>query len=346
MCLAFPGCLSRSAILVTTWHIDARIARTASVALRLALLTLATWALWHELSGVQLGELLRQFGGYGWRHALLALAGTAASFITLGLIESLAVAHSDTVRLPRRAVMTTAFVANAFSQSVGLALLTGSAVRLRAYARRGLDTAAVTRISAFVTLTITLGLLACGAVALLASREPLRIADTVLPVRTVGAVLALVVIAYVIWSGTTRRDHEVGKRWPLQRAGTRVALAQLVLSSLDWVVTGTVLFAVLPAAAGLHYGAMLRTYLVAQTVGMASHVPGGAGVFEAVVLTLAVTGAPSQRAALIAGLVMFRVVYYLVPLVSALVVGGMSELLPRHRRRERLIFDRGAAHVH
>jgi uncharacterized membrane protein YbhN (UPF0104 family) len=330
----------------STRHIDARVARTASAALRLALLTLATWALWHELSGVQLGELLRQFGAYGWRHAFLALAGTGVSFATLGVIESLAVAHADTARMPRRTVMTTAFVANAFSQSVGLALLTGSAVRLRAYARRGVDAAAVARISTFVTVTITLGLLACGAVALLASRQPLRIASTVLPVRMVGASLALVVIAYVIWSTVTRPDHEPGKWWPLQRPTARVALAQLALSSLDWVVTGTVLFAVLPPAAGLHHGALLRTYLVAQTVAMASHVPGGAGVFEAVALTLAATGVPSQRAALITALVMFRVVYYLVPLLSALVVGGVAELLPHRRHRERSALERGAAHVH
>jgi uncharacterized membrane protein YbhN (UPF0104 family) len=329
-----------------TRHIHARVARTASVALRLALFTLAAWALSHELSGVQLGELLRQFGDYGWRHALLALAGTAASFAVLGLIESLAVTHTGTVRIPRRTVMATAFVANAFSQSIGLALLTGSAVRLRAYARRGVDAAAVARISTFVTVTITLGLLACGAVALLASREPLRIAQTALPVRVVGASLALVVIAYLVWGSVSTPD-QVSPRWLLlRRPGARVVLTQLALSSLDWVVTGTVLFAVLPSAAGLHHGAMLRTYLVAQTVGMASHVPGGAGVFEAVVLTLAATGVPSQRAALIAALVMFRVVYYLVPLLSALVVGGLAELLPRGRRPARATLEREVAHVH
>jgi uncharacterized membrane protein YbhN (UPF0104 family) len=346
MCLAFQRAYAARPSSSPIQHIDARVARTASVALRLALLTLAAWASWHELSGVQLGELLRQLGDYGWRHALLALAGTTVSFALLGLIESLAVAHTGTVRIPRRTVMTTAFVANALSQSVGLALLTGSAVRLRAYARRGVDAAAVARISTFVTVTITLGLLACGAVALLASREPLRIAQTVLPVRLVGASLALVVIAYVVWGSLTKHDEVPRRWWPLRRPGARVVLAQLALSSLDWVVTGTVLFAVLPSAAVLHYGPMLRTYLVAQTVGMASHVPGGAGVFEAVVLTLAAIGVPSQRAALVAALVMFRAAYYLFPLLSALVVGGLAELLPHGERRTRSMLERGVAHVH
>ena len=306
----------------------------------------ALWALRRELSGVQPGELLRQFRGYGWRHAALALAGTTASFAILGLIESLAVAHVRRARVPRRTVMTTAFVAHAFSQSVGLALITGSAVRLRVYVRRGLDAAAVARVTAFVTVTITLGLVATGAAALLTTHDPLRIGSTLLPVRAVGAALALVVLAYLVWSAVARPPRTTHPWWPLLRPGAKMALAQLALSSLDWIVTGTVLFAVLPAAAGLQYGTMLRIYLVAQTAGMMSHVPGGAGVFEAVVLSLAAAGGATQRTALVAALLMFRVVYYLAPLATALVVAAVSELLPRRRRRERVILEPSPAHVY
>lgn len=282
---------------------------------------------------MQLGEVVRQFGGYGWRHAALALTGTLASFATLGLIELLAVRYADATRVSRRTAMTTAFVAHAFSQSIGLALLTGTAVRLRAYGRRGLDAAAVARISGFVTLTITLGLLACGAGALLASRTPLHVRGVALPVRLVGALLAVVVLAYLGWSIVASREHIGRGRWLLQRPSARVAVGQLALSSADWLLTGTVLFAMLPASAGVDYGSLLRAYLVAQTLAMASHVPGGVGVLEALVLTLTVTGAGAQRSALIAALVMFRIVYYLAPLAGALVVAGAAELRPRRAAR-------------
>ena len=125
------------------------------LALRFVLLVLASWALRRGLAGLHAAELWSQFhAAYGWRHAALALGCTAASFVTLGLIEVLALRaaglHS---RIPRRAAMTTAFVTHAFSQSVGLALLTGAAVRLRAYARYRMDAAVVGRTSAVVTLT-------------------------------------------------------------------------------------------------------------------------------------------------------------------------------------------------
>lgn len=296
--------------------------------MRLGLLVLAGWALRRELAGVRTDELVRQFGEYGWRHATLALIGTVASFLVLGLIERLAIRHANTTPIPRRSAMTTAFVANAFSQSIGLALLTGVAVRLRAYARRGADAPAVARISAFVTLTVTLGLLACGAVAFLASTEPLRVLRATLPVRPIGVALALAVLAYLAWSVVAVRDQVGRGRWQLRRPRPRAALAQLLLSSADWLLTGSVLFAVLPSSLGLEYTALLRAYLVAQTAGMASHVPGGAGVFEAVMLTLLATGAVTQRAGLVAALVTFRIVYYLLPLLAALGVAAVSELRP------------------
>jgi Predicted integral membrane protein len=284
---------------------------------------------------VHTGDLARQLASYGWRHGVLALAATTASFLLLGLIEALALrCAASRVRISRRSAMATAFVANAFSQSIGLALLTGAAVRLRAYSRHRLDASAVARTSAFVTLTSTLGLVACTAVALLASGDSLRLAAVALPARPVGLVLLLVIAAYVTWSVVASRDFVGRGRWRLRRPTGRVAAAQLLLSSADWMLTGTVLFAVLPSAAGLGFGELLRVYLIAQTVGMLSHVPGGAGVFEAVILTLAARGQPAQQAAVVAALVSFRIVYYLLPLLCALIVAAATELRPRRLRHE------------
>jgi uncharacterized membrane protein YbhN (UPF0104 family) len=303
------------------------VSRTVSIALRLLLVAFAAWALRRELAGVRADELLRVLAGYGWRHAALALGCTVASFLMLSVVERLALRYVGAASLvPRGASTTTAFVAHAFSQSVGLALLTGAAVRLRAYARHQLDAAAVARLSAFVTLTVTIGLLACGAGAFLTSHRPLLLAGISLPVRSIGLLLALAIAAYLVWSILPGRETIGHRRWQLRRPSGRVALAQLLLSSADWLLTGTVLFALLPPGAGIGYGELLRVYLIAQTVGVASHIPGGAGVFEVAILALAARGDASQRAAIIAALVMFRAVYYLLPLLSAVVIAAVAEL--------------------
>ncbi|MDQ6886807.1 MAG: hypothetical protein M3068_05875 [Gemmatimonadota bacterium] len=229
--------------------------------------------------------------------------------------------------VPRRVAVLTSFVANAFSQSIGFALLTGPAVRLRAYSRYGLDSAAITWVSAFVTFTATLGLLATGAAALIASSAPLSAGGGSIAIRPLGALMALPVIGYLIWSAFGASE-EIGRgRWRVCRPLPAVAGGQLLLSSLDWLLTGTVLYLLLPPSLSLSYPAFLRAYMVAQTLGVISHVPGGVGVFEAVLTMQLVSEGPSaDRVALAASLVMFRVLYYLAPLVAAAALSAFSEL--------------------
>lgn len=316
--------------------IDARVPRYGLVALRLALVVLAARALWRELAGVRLDALIRQLAAYGWSHLALALGATAASFLALGIIERLALRYAGAPGVPRRTAMTTAFVAHAVAQSVGFSLLTGTAVRLRAYERYRLGAAAVARLSAFVMVSVTIGLLACGAGAFLASSAPVTLAGAALPMHPLGALLALAVIAYLAWCTFARRDIVGIGRWAFRRPAGRLALAQLSTSAADWLLTAAVLFAFIPVSTGIGAGELLRVYLVAQTVGMLSHVPGGAGVFEAVILTLAVPAVAGAKTAVVAALVMFRVVYYLVPLLVAVVVASVVELrLRRGRDRAR-----------
>ncbi|MEO8563799.1 MAG: hypothetical protein ABI601_17100 [bacterium] len=302
--------------------------RAVTPILSVVLFAVAAWALRRELHETSIGAIVQNVRRYDAAHILLALLCTVASFLALGAIELLALRYVGRRDVSRTTAVTTGFVAHAFSQSVGLALLTGAAVRLRAYRSRGVDAVTVARLSAFVTLTVALGLLATGAAALIASSAPLRVGRMAMPVKPLGATLALVVLAYLVWIAIGRGAEPTG-RWGIARPSTTMAISQIVLASLDWLITGTVLFALLPSSLAISYVELLRIYLSAQTVAVASHVPGGLGVFELVVLTLGPTDVPGTRVALIAALVMFRVVYYLAPLVAAIVVAGGAELTSR-----------------
>jgi uncharacterized membrane protein YbhN (UPF0104 family) len=306
--------------------------RACAIVLRAALFIAAGWALHRELAGLSSAELLHHLGSYGWRHLGLAAGCTAASFLVLGLLELLALRYTGIRHVPRARGMTTGFMASAFSQSVGLALLTGAAVRLRAYGRYAVQTVAVARISAFVTLTVSLGLLATGAGALLASSAPARVGRASIAVRPAGALLGLVVLAYLAWSIIGRRETLGRGGWMVRRPSPSLAVAQLCLSSLDWLLTGTVLYAFVPSSVGVDYATLLRVYLTAQTVAVVSHIPGGVGVLEVVVLAMLAGPNPVEHAAIVASLVMFRVVYYLFPLIAAGLVAIVAELLPNRPR--------------
>ena len=306
-----------------------------ALALRLTLFVIAAAMLRHEVAGVDRAELVRALRSYGWAHVALGVLCTVASFLTLGAVELLALRYAGrraAHAVPRSAALTTAFVSHAFSQSVGLGLLTGTAVRLRAYADHGVDALAVARASAFVTATVVLGLLAVGSVALMIAPPALHVIHIAVPERRAGVLLAAIVLAYVAWTGFGKHAGIGSGRWHVPHPSLAFAMAQVVLSAFDWLATGMVLFALLPVGLSLSYIALLKAYLVAQMVGMASHVPGGAGVFEVALLGLLAPGlSGTMRNGLVGSLIAYRVLYYLVPLGAATMVAAVVEV--RRSRR-------------
>ena len=302
------------------------------LALRVSIALLAAFALRREIQQID----GRAFGGaiasFGWKPVLAAVACAGASFLALGVFELLAL--RDTARykgceaaakVPARAAMITSFVANAFSQSIGLAVLTGSAVRLRAYSRYGVGGVAVARVSGFVTITATLGLLAAGGIAFFEGPAAMKIGHFALSMRAFGVLLSLPALAYLAWA-VAGKDILAVKSWRIRPPSRRLAFSQVALSVIDWLLTGTVLFVLLPATAAIGYLAFLGVYLVAQTIGVVSHVPGGIGVFEGAFLSLLGAAITVPAASMLAAsLVVYRVVYYVVPLIVATMVATLGD---------------------
>ena len=290
---------------------------------------------------------MSQVASVGSARVVVALGCTVASFALLGVVEVLALRRTDLHRAHRVPVSTallTAFVANALSQSVGISVLTGAAVRARAYARNGLDGAAVGRVTAFVTITATLGLLAAGSAAIYTAGQGAVHGAAAFATRPLALVLALLVLAYLAWSVLGAAEGIGRGRWRLVRPSPALALSQILISALDWLVTGVVLYAFMPTHAGLTLGVVLGAYMIAQTAGVTSHVPAGAGVFEIVAVALLTYGAPdAPRTGIVAALVLFRLMYYVLPLCVAtgLVVATRStrRVTPARRFNPRAVMS-------
>ena len=297
--------------------------------IRLALLAASAWALHREFAHVVLAELLRQLASYGWPRLAIALAITATSFLLLGAVELLALRASSVSRRRVGAgrALASAFVAHSLSQSIGVALLTGAMVRVRSYTRRGVGAMQIGHVTALVTLSITLGLLVIGAWAFIVATAPLVILGRPVVLRPVGVLLALVVIAFIVWSATAEQPAIPALRWRLPRPALRTTAGLVSMATLDWILTGAVLIVLLPRGINIEFWHFMRFYVIAQMVGMMSHVPAGAGVFELTLLALIVASYPAlRRESLLAAIVAYRFIYYLVPLMVAVAVGGLTEL--------------------
>src|ERR1043166_754991 len=258
----------------------------------------------------------------------VALGLTAASYLLLSLYDVLALRHIGRT-LPYVRVALASFTAYAFSHSLGFASIIGPSIRYRVYAPMGLTAGEVAETSGFVIVTFTIGLVAVFPLIALLDPASLDMLGISQPGGIAIGMLGLVLMAGYIglgwWMDRTIRLFG----YPLHLPRPRTALAQIALSVADLSLVAAVLYACLPHAAAAGYPHVLAVYVLAFVAGLISHVPGGLGVFDAIVLVGLSPRLPADQ--ILAGLLVFRVVYQLVPLVSAGAVFGAVEVLTARR---------------
>jgi phosphatidylglycerol lysyltransferase len=292
--------------------------RVAGPLLSVAMLCLALWAL-HLLARDVNYHQVRQYV-HGVSHARLGLAAlfTLIGFMVMTLYDRFALESIDRP-LPWRRVSLISFVSYAFSNAVGMSLLVSGSIRYRFYIQNGLSTGEVARVVLFCTLSFWLGLLALTGVTLLLVPLPAS-----LPLasfgRPLGLLLTAIPLAWVTAGGLRRRPLRIG-RWQVRLPSLLVATQQVLVGALDWGLAAAVLYVLMPEQLDSGFAHFLAIFVIAQIAGLISHVPGGLGVFEALMLAgFGATGNPELTAPILGALAAFRVIYYLLPLCSATVL--------------------------
>jgi phosphatidylglycerol lysyltransferase len=194
----------------------------------------------------------------------------------------------------------------------------------------GLTAGEVAETSGFVIVTFTIGLLAVFPLIALLDPSSLDIIGISQPGGIAIGMLGSVLMAGYIGLGWWLHRPIRLFGYPLHLPQPRTAVAQIALSVADLSLVAAVLHACLPHASAVGYPHLLAVFVLAFVAGLISHVPGGLGVFDAVVLVGLSARLPADQ--ILAGLLAFRVVYHLVPLVSAGVLFGAVEVVAARRR--------------
>ncbi len=301
----------------------------------LLLFSAALWALHHGLAEYQYQDItayLRTLPAWQSGAALLA---TALSYLVTTGYDWLALRYIRQP-LPWRKVSFAALLSYAFSNSVGLSMLASGSLRYRLYSSWGMSALEIAKIVVFTTLTLWLGILSVGGGVLLLNPLPtLTAAWLPWESRWLGlAMLALptVYLALGIW----RREPLRWRSWAWPLVRWRLALAQLAVGAADWVMAGLVLYVLLPAPTPAPFWIVLGVFMLAQTAGLLSHIPGGLGVFESLVVLLLRDYIATTD--LLGALLAYRLVYYLLPLALAAIALGIYEL--RHQAQRILWLPR------
>jgi len=290
------------------------------------LLCAALWVLHNELQAIRYRDLQAALARLGPDRLLLALLCCATNYLVLSCYDQLAFVYIGR-RIARARIALTAFIGYAISNSVGFALLSGTAVRHRFYSRWGVGGADLSRIVALNGITYWLGLLALGGWSLV--NHPHAWLQGELAQRGaqwLGLACLALVGAYLLLPLVRRTPLRV-RGFDMRIPPLPLTLGQLLVSMTDWMLAASVLYALLPPGAP-PYPVVLGVFLAAQMVALLSHVPGGLGVFDGIVALLL---APWLRAdQIVAALLLYRIVYYLIPLSLALLLLVGDET--RHRR--------------
>lgn len=266
-----------------------------------------------------------------WRLVTAAVL-TALNYAVLTGYDFIAFAYIGK-SLSRWRVAVASFLAYAVAHNVGFALLSGASVRYRFYTRWGVTAEELSRIVFVYSVTFWLGLLTLGGLALALSPLP-DVSD--LPgsvlAAPMGWLLVAVSVAYVVLTFVRTAPLRV-RTFVIRLPRPRVAVMQFVLSATEWALAASVFYVLLPPS-GAPFLSVLGAFLAAQLVGLASHLPGGVGVFEGLMILLLQPFLSSVE--ILPTLVVYRVIYYLLPLSVALVVLVFDELRVRRSQAARV----------
>lgn len=306
-----------------------RLWRWAGPLAALVVLTAVAVILHRQFAHLHIKSVFAHLHAIPRRQVLTALGFTALSYWLLSTYEVLALRYLRRA-LPYGRILFTSFIAYSFGHTLGFAAFTGAAIRFRLYAIVGVSAIDVATVSAFCSLSLGIGLAAVSGMSLLLS--PVH-AATILRLhhdwpQLVGALLLGAVVAYAAWTCLAQRALEI-RGWALRAPGAAVGLTQILLGVLDVSLSTAVLWSLLPREAHIGFIPFLGVYAAAVIAGILSHVPGGVGVFEAVIL-LTLPGVPAD--VLLGSLLAYRAIYYFVPLLFGTLLFGSRELSGQRSR--------------
>jgi len=286
----------------------------------------------HELARLHVHSVFEHLHAIPRRNVFAALCFTAGSYWLLSTYDLLALRYLAKI-MPYGRVVFTSFIAYSFGHTLGFAAFTGAAIRFRLYSTAGVTAIDVATISAFCSLSIGIGLATLAGVSLFVTPEQAALVLHLHEGWSVGVGLLLLgaVAAYGLWASFSRSVLEI-RGWALRPPGAQIGLTQIVLSVVDLSLSSSVLWWLLPPEAHISFIAFVGAYAAAVIAGIISHVPGGIGVFEAVIL---ITLPNVPRDALLGSLLAYRVVYYLVPLLFGTLLFGTKEISAQRARLAR-----------
>ena len=303
--------------------------RVAGPLLALVLCGLALYALHRQLASYHLHDIRRALASIPaaglWFASLLTVLGYAA----MTGYDALALRYIGQPLAYRKTALAS-FMSYAFSNNMGFGMLAGGSVRYRLYGGWGLSALDITRVILFCSFTFLMGLFVFGGVVFLLFPLPIPLDLLALPCTTTRPLGVLFLALVAMYAGLRLFRHGPLRVWALEFPVPPwpVLGTQVLIASVDWALAGSTLYVLLPHHPAQGLPSFFAIFILAQVAGIVSQVPGGIGIFETVVVLLLSSSMPAPD--VVAALLAFRALYYLVPFgIATALLGGFEVGLKR-----------------
>jgi glycosyltransferase 2 family protein len=292
--------------------------------LSVAIIAVAAVVLFHMLRDINVDEVIAALKATEIKNIAAAAFFVACGYFTLTFYDWFALRTIGRGEIPYRIAALTGFTSYSIGHNIGATVFTGGAVRYRIYSAYGLDAIEVAKICFIAGLTFWLGnatVLGLGVAFHPQAAAPIDQLPAWLN-RTIGIAVLVVLVSYVSWVWSAPREIGQGE-WKVQLPSGPSTLLQICIGILDLGSCALAMYMLLPGEPNVGFVTMAVVFVSATLLGFASHAPGGLGVFDAAML---VALWQFDKEPLLAGLLLFRLLYYIVPFVLALVILGTREI--------------------
>ena len=299
----------------------------AGFAFSLTIILVSAFIFFRVLIRINLGQFQAAFAATGGDQITMAFGLSALSYLALTGYDALALRHLR-VHVPYRLTALASFTSYAVSFTLGFPLVTGGAVRYWIYGPAGLSAGKVASLTVVAGITFWLGMGFILGVGFLFDATAIGGINHfhALANQAIGVAILAALAAYLVWVGYVRRT-----RRPLVLnfvpPGPLLTLGQMTLGVIDVCSAAGALYVLLPKGHGLGFLTFSALYSFAAMLGIASHAPGGLGVFEATMID----GVGGSSEPLLASLLLFRAIYYAAPFILAMALLGAYEAGRRWR---------------
>lgn len=294
------------------------------IAASVLIIIFAITTLVKTLKGVDTAVILTAMGAMSWSQIALAALCVVGAFFTLTFYDLFALRTIHKNHVPYRVAALSSFTSYTIGHNIGATVFTGGAIRFRIYSDWGLSAIDVAKVCFLSGLTFWLGNLFVLGIGLATHPEATG-SMGLLPIeinRLLGIGCVVAIIGYLAWLKMAPR--QLGRNgWKVDLPSAPLTLLQILIGVVDLGFCALAMYILMPATPYIDFLSLSVVFILATLLGFASHAPGSLGVFDAAMLL-----ALSQfgREDLLATLLMFRLLYFVIPFMISITIMGSREV--------------------